>query len=45
MFGGPIVQVGQEQLQVEYNLIFLEMTLPAEGVSVDGLWKIDADLC
>ncbi len=37
MFGGPIMQVGQEQLEVEHNLVLLQMTLPAEGIRVDGI--------
>ncbi len=37
MFGGPIVQAGQQQLQVEHNLVLLQMTLPAGGVSVDSI--------
>jgi hypothetical protein len=37
MYPGPVVQVDQQQLEVEHDLVFLQQTFPAEGVSVDGI--------
>jgi hypothetical protein len=41
-FGDPVVQVGEQKLQVQHDLVFLQVTFPTQGLGVNRITECSA---